>query len=188
MEMIKENEAVDSIDLKAAIYDTINESVNKIIYEGEINQSILLAFAKLTEQKLERNDENSTVIKKVFHVIVECLQNICKHSEEAGGDYNGLFLVSENASAYAITTGNYITNEKGDRLKSILDFINALSKEEIKEMYIKQMKEGAISDKGGAGLGFLDMAKKTGNKFQYHISSAENKKLFFILKIIVSKK
>lgn len=53
--------------------------------------------------------------------------------------------------------------------------------------HIKQMKEGRFSDKAGAGLGFLDMAKKTGNKFQYHIENVNSEKDFFILKTSVSK-
>ena len=44
-----------------------------------------------------------------------------------------------------------------------------------------------ISDKGGAGLGFLDMAKKTGTKFEYYFEPLDDEKCFFILTIRVAK-
>jgi hypothetical protein len=181
-------------ELRGLLHDTMNSN-NKVVYEGEINQPLIIAFAKLIENKLEQSNENVSVIKKVYHVIVECLQNICKHSDyvsesaDASGYVgNGLFLVSEESLEYIITTGNIISKEKMEKLKSILDMVNSLTAEEIKAMYLKQMKEGSISERGGAGLGFLDMAKKTGNKFVYKISASINDNFFFILKTTVSKK
>lgn len=138
-----------------------------LVYEGEITHQITKAFTSLTESNMAKDDEPNLVQKKVFHVMVECLQNISKHAEEfSTNDYlfsgRGIFLVSKGENEYSVTTGNAVDNEKIPELKKLLDRINQLDKEELKEMYKKQMKEGRLSEKGGAGLGFIDIKRKTG--------------------------
>jgi len=184
------------MDFVVKLQKTMTGRKIKLAYEGEINQSLTKAFAGVTEKKLEDNKEDANITKKVYHVMVECLQNICKHSDdekevptlpEFGLSGNGIFLVGEDEFNYFITTGNAVNKEKAEKMREVLDSINSLNKDEIKAAYIKQMKEGRLSDKGGAGLGFLDMAKKTGNKLIYHLEPLNDDKYLFILKTTVSK-
>lgn len=192
MEKIEITDETSYMDFVLKFHKAMQSRRVKLVYEGEINQSLTKAFAALTEKKLEGANEDVSTAKKVYHVMVECLQNICKHSDDSQKNADGLagygiFMIDEENGIYSITTGNIVTKEKSKQTRSVLDSINALSKEEIKAAYVKQMKEGKFSDKSGAGLGFLDMAKKTGNKFQYHIENISGEKDFFILKTIVSK-
>jgi len=132
------------------------------------------------------------VRKRVFHVMVEALQNIVKHSDDSHkvGDIligTGVFIVSNDENGYTITTGNPIAIDKVDGMKKILDEINSLDKEGLKELYKKTIKETVVSDKGGAGLGFIDIAKKTGSKIEYHFEEYDNGRSFFMQKIDISK-
>jgi hypothetical protein len=192
MEKIEISDETSYMDFVLKFHKAMQSRRIKLVYEGEINQSLTKAFAALTEKKLEDGKEDLSTTKKVYHVMVECLQNICKHSDDSQKDNEGLvghgiFIIDEEDSSYSITTGNIVSKEKYESVKATLDSINALTKEEIKAAYVKQMKEGRLSDKGGAGLGFLDMAKKTGNKFQYHLENLGEDKHFFIFKTIISK-
>jgi len=45
-----------------------------------------------------------------------------------------------------------------------LDEINNLQTDEIRNVYRQMLSNAQFSDKGGAGLGLIEMAKKTGNK------------------------
>jgi hypothetical protein len=49
------------------------------------------------------------------------------------------------------------------------------------------MRETAISEKGGAGLGFIDIARKTGNPLEYHFEPIDEKNSFFLLKTSINK-
>lgn len=192
MEKIELNEETNFMDFVLRFHTAMKSRRVKLVYEGEINQSLTKAFSSLTEKKLEGENNDLTTTKKVYHVMVECLQNICKHSDVSQTDGEGLvgsgiFMIDEDGDAYSITTGNTISKENSERITSILDNINSMSKDEIKAAYLKQMKEGRLSEKGGAGLGFLDMAKKTGNKFHYHVEPIDAQKDFFIFKTIVTK-
>jgi hypothetical protein len=63
-----------------------------------------------------------------------------------------------------------------------IDFINSLNKEELKEHYKNARLNSIISDVGGAGLGFIDMARKSGNKLEYKFYAIDSVLSFFVLR------
>ena len=163
-----------------------------LVYEGEITHQITKAFTSLTESNMAKEEESNAVQKKVFHVMVECLQNISKHADSFGSDDflfagRGIFMVSKEEMEYHVTTGNVIENSKIQELTKILDHINTLDKEGLKDLYKTQMREGRLSEKGGAGLGFIDIARKTGRKLDFHFLPIDEFSHFFILTSTISR-
>jgi hypothetical protein len=141
---------------------------------------------------MAKESESNSVQKKVFHVMVECLQNISKHADSFGSDDflfagRGIFMVSKGKNDYHVTTGNVIENDKIEELTEMLDHINSLDKDGLKDLYKNQMKEGRLSEKGGAGLGFIDIARKTSNKLDYHFLPIDEGSSFFLLTSSISR-
>ena len=160
--------------------------------EGHLTHHLTKAFTSLTESNMAKQEESNTVQKKVFHVMVECLQNISKHADTFGSDDylfagRGIFMVSKGSEDYHVTTGNVIENRKIEELTDMLEEINSLDKEGLKQLYKRQMREGRLSDKGGAGLGFIDIARKTGNKLEYHFLPIDETSSFFLLSSSISR-
>ena len=163
-----------------------------LVYEGEVNQDITKAFTSLTEKNLEEDSAASVSVKKrVYHVMVECLQNIGKHSDniesgepEAPG--SGIFMVSKSNEGYIVITGNPIANNKIEQISEMLNKVNNMDAEQIKAYYKEKILASRISDRGGAGLGFIDIVKKTGNKIDFHFERINDVTSFFIVKTLIS--
>ena len=68
-----------------------------------------------------------------------------------------------------------------------LEDLNSKDKEGLKEMYKDIIKNTQISEKGGAGLGFVDMARKSGEKLEFSFSSMDADYDFFCLKVNISR-
>lgn len=156
-----------------------------LVYEGEISQQIVNVFSRIAEAKLDEKEHELTK-RRVYHVMVECLQNICKHADDKEYSSNkdlgkGILLVGNNQSQYMVTTGNLIENHHIGTLVDTLDRVNALNPQEIKDQYKKALLNSRISDKGGAGLGFIDMIKKTGNPIQYLIKNINDEVSFLLI-------
>ena len=56
----------------------------------------------------------------------------------------------------------------------------------LKQLYKEIIKGTEISDKGGAGLGFVDMARKSGNGLEYSFEKLDSEYSFFSLKSTIS--
>lgn len=169
-----------------SFYKSMNEYNVHLAYEGEITHQITKAFTSLTETNMELEEESHATQKKVFHVMVECLQNVGKHADtidanEIRKDGRGIFLLCKNELEYTITTGNVLNKVKIQEITQVLEKINSLDKDGLKQLYKQQIKEGRLSNKGGAGLGFIDIAKKTGNKLYFNFIPINDDFSFFIL-------
>lgn len=174
---------------------SFNESMEsknvKLVYKGEITHQVTKAFTSITETNMMVEEEPNSVQKKVFHVIVEFLQNISKHADYMGDESHeegsGVFLLCKDDENYVITTGNILMKHKEAAIGEVLDKINSLDKEGLKALYKQQIKEGRLSDKGGAGLGFIDIAKKTGNPLDYKFVPLNDEFSFFIISSTISR-
>ncbi|MDP4267330.1 MAG: SiaB family protein kinase [Bacteroidota bacterium] len=150
-----------------------------LVYEGEFTQDITKAVLSMTEKQMAYSGEQSTVKKKVFNIMVECLQNICKHSENTYYNSSAIFMVGLEEDTYFICTGNPVKNENVELLKMKMQEINNLDKEGLKALYKEIVSKGTISDKGGAGLGLIDIARKAGTKLEYSFEQIDNLMTFF---------
>lgn len=187
---------VDYMKLVYEFHKDMLENKFTLVYEGEITHQITKAFTSLAENKMDSYSEDASMKKKVFHVMVECLQNLSKHAEEYGSNEansfsgNGIFIVGrlgeENAD-YHVMTGNAVESSKVTDLKALLEKINQLDKNGLKELFKKQMREGSLSDKGGAGLGLIDIARKTGEKLEYNFIELDENTSFFLLRTIITR-
>jgi hypothetical protein len=182
----------ESLDFVYDFYVKMKKNNINLAYEGEITHQITKAFTSLTENNMIKEEDYNTVQKKVFHVMVECLQNISKHAENRNNivtskDGRGIFMISKDESEYNVTTGNVVDSDKVSILRDILENINKLDNAGLKKLYKQQMREGRLSERGGAGLGFIDIARKTGQKLIYSFLTINEDKSFFVLTSTISR-
>lgn len=177
------------------IYDLHKTMLDKdliLVYEGEFTQEITKSVLSMAERNMDAYGEESSTKRKVFNVMVECLQNISKHAEnfEESDDFknNAVFMIGKKNEAYFITSGNPIANDEVESMSNRLDNINSLDKDGLKKLYKDIIKNGELSDKGGAGLGFVDMARKSGQKLRFDFEPINQKLSFFSLKTTIPRK
>jgi hypothetical protein len=177
----------ESLSFPYDLYKAMQKDNLGYIYRGHFTQEITDNILALTENNLEKEEQSSKIKKRVYSILVECLQNITRHQDDAkeeGSDNNGLFVIQKNQDKYFITTGNLVHDVNIPHLKSLIEKINSLEKEELKEYYKTVLEEGTLSDKGGAGLGLIDMARKSGNKLLYEFVSVGHDLSYFYLHTI----
>ena len=162
-----------------------------LVYQGEFTQESTKSILAMAERNLDTTGEDSSIRRKVFNVMVEALQNIVKHSDVlvdgATRNQSAIFLIGRDDSRYSVMSGNPIQKNNISRLKSTLEKINGLDKDGLKELYKEIIKNTTISEKGGAGLGFVDMARKSGEKLEYEFPDMNTDYAFFCLKVNVSR-
>lgn len=160
-----------------------------LAFKGELTEELLTSVFQMMESRLEDSAVDLKVKKKVNNILVECLQNVYHHmegflEEEKTDDSVGsvMFLICQDQSQhFRIVTGNHMLNSNVAPLKKKIDDVNGMNEEELKTHYIERLKNSELSDKGGAGLGMIDMARKSGNKLEYHFDHLNERISFFSL-------
>ncbi len=158
-------------------------------YQGAFTQDVTKSVLSMTEKNLDSKGELSIVRRKVFNVMVECLQNIVKHSFKGDNIYDrAIFMIGEQEDNYEISTGNFLLNNEVESLQQKLDQVNNLDKAGLKALYKELIKgRDGLSTKGGAGLGLVDIARKSGHKIDYSFSEFDDSHTFFSLKTKISR-
>jgi len=64
-----------------------------------------------------------------------------------------------------------------------LKIINTMDKEGLKEYYQNSLESSVVSSKGTAGLGMIDIARKSGNKLDFEFLNIDNERSFFCLNV-----
>jgi hypothetical protein len=162
-----------------------------LVYQGDFTQETTKSILAMAERNIDSSGEDSSIKRKVFNVMVESLQNIVKHSDElVDGEtrsHAAIFLIGRESNRYTIMSGNPIRKANIPKLKQTLEKINGLDKDGLKELYKEIIKNTTISEKGGAGLGFVDMARKSGHKLEFEFPDMSAEYCFFSLKVNVPR-
>jgi hypothetical protein len=167
----------------------MEEDYTILLYKGQVSSELLRTLLKTTEQKLEQIGERVVVRKKIFNVMVESIQNLIKHvgEHEINTKTNAAILsIQHTPEYYLISTGNFVTQNEALQLSTKLDKINLMNKEQLRDYYQEVLENEVISPKGGAGLGLIDIARKSGDKVAYELKPISDEISFFTLKIKVN--
>ena len=176
------------------IYKQLEERNVIISFKGVMTSEILTTTLQIMESRMDKLEERPKIRKKIFNVLVECLQNLYHHIDDDIDDKstpqnkrNCLFMIARENAAYIITTGNYIKPEDSPILEEKLDTINGMTRDELKSYYKQVLNEGTMSDKGTAGLGMIDIARKSGKKLEYDLTPINENLTFFSLSVRIQE-
>jgi len=157
-------------------------------FKGDFNQDLVNAILLLAEREPDVQSGGTVPRARVFSIMVECMQNIRKYGavNDQGSEMKpGIILVCRDKNGYAIRTGNLVNNAEVASLKERLEKIHPLNKEELKALHKNVLSETQLSDKSGAGLGLISMARKS-DSFSFNFKKLNERVNFYSLDIFVS--
>ncbi|MFN8254772.1 MAG: SiaB family protein kinase [Bacteroidales bacterium] len=168
--MIRRKNINKPLKITYDLFQRVENGDFEYIYRGSFTQTLTRKILSLAESNLQKLVDKSSLQNRIYFIMVEGLQNVTRHQDDVTGDtgdYSGIFAIQKKGSRYLITTGNLIVNSKVDSLKQRLERVNSLDREELKKLHREILSTGELSDKGGAGLGLIEMARRSGNKLLF---------------------
>jgi hypothetical protein len=161
-----------------------------LIYSGEFSQDLTKTLLAFTERKLSTEKLEDQVRKKIFNIMVEMLQNISKNAIDNNPVQtidSPVFMIGESEQNYLLLSSNKILNANIKPLQNRLDEVNSLDSEGLKNLYKQVRLSSTFSKIGGAGIGIIDIARKSENKLSYSFSEINSTDSMYSLLIKVSK-
>ncbi|MFN8254915.1 MAG: SiaB family protein kinase [Bacteroidales bacterium] len=186
------NKTDDSKKSENSVYEVYNfirkENLN-YIYRGRFTTNFTKNIISLAENNALDEETPADLKRKVYHVMVEGVQNISRHQARGYEDSDlssGILTIKKENEKYWLTTGNLIENEQVEKLTEKINKINGLDKEQLKLYHKEILKAGKVSERGGAGLGLIDIARRSGTKIKFKFLAVSNQLSFFYLQTIIT--
>lgn len=155
---------------------------------GEFSQDLVNSLTTSIEEMMLDSGDKKGIAKRMFSILVEGLQNIRIHGErDADGNQVSFLIVLQNDENYRVTFGNLVDIDVIDRLTGRIDMLNAMSREEVKALYMDTLSNGIMSSKGGAGLGFITMSLKSSNQIDYYQEPVSDDLVFLTQAILIDR-
>ncbi len=184
MNIIKNN-PVHSVILD--IFENTQPSDLNYIYRGVFTQNITEAILELAERNIDEINQPVQLRRRVYFLMVESLQNITRYQALKLDlfDKSGVFFIQKKAERYLISTGNLIENSRIAYVADKLLLVNKLTKDELKNYYRQILKNGKFTEEGGAGLGLIEMARKSGNRLTFRFEKLNEEYSYFYLHTVM---
>lgn len=169
----------------------MDEVIREILsYKGNIDYETIGVILKKLSRLLDVFNWNLTTKKRVYSLMVEILENVHKHKDEIedkniANNYQTFFKLYESEQYVHLKAGNVVSAFNINKLKKHIDQVNKLSEEQLKDLYKKTITNGLISERGGAGLGIINIVKVSKNKIDYSIENINNNYCFIHIHVNV---
>jgi hypothetical protein len=175
---------------KGLFTEPLTNSKLVLAYTGMITNELINSLLNILEKNLEKSGVPTKTRKRVFLVVIEALQNILRHADiDSHKEEDRLASIElvENEDFYRVFTRNLMLSDKVDGLGEKLSYLNSLDSLGIKELYRSVLTNNEISEKGGAGLGFIEIVRKTERKLEFVFLPEEGKYSCFTLMVDIPK-
>lgn len=106
--------------------------------------------------------------KRLFNVMVEGLDNLALHT--ASDHRESCFAtLLDSDSGYRLFLGNTVPVSTAEMLAHRVQVLNEMSDTDLKEHFLMLLANDGRTERGGAGLGLVTMARKSGRGLTAHV-------------------
>ena len=160
-----------------------------LAYDGVLNPETISRLEAEIESRILEKGLPKIVVKKIFFICIESLQNMYLHGEkDSTGERHNFFILFITAKAIRLITANLIANGAIDKLRNHINRINSFDDPaDLKTYYLEHLESNELSDKGGAGLGFITIGMKSGNKLVTRYEPVNSERSIFLMEVTISR-
>lgn len=178
------------MDKPSLTYKTFNifrDDKFSFIYQGYFTNNIVITAIELIEKNLAKHSGFKRLRHRLSYLMIESFQNITRYGDEPENKEDKyrkeLFLVRNIKEHFYIVSANIIENTKIDYVYSKIKEVNNLEPSELNKLYRQVLTNNQFTDAGGAGLGFIEMVRKTKQKLEFDFVKINDKYSYFYLLI-----
>lgn len=165
-----------------------------LCYNGYMTEDVLFSIGSTIKNKLILEKTNKKIVRGLFSLFVEQMQNVIHYSEEKeSGDFgqgvvtlrHGMLIVGLEKERYFVSCGNMVDKNDVETLRAKLDHIQSLDEKGLKDLFRETLKGETPEGSLGAGVGFIDIARRATKGFEFDFTAVDDIHSYFSIKAYV---
>ncbi len=141
-----------------------------LTYEGNISDDLRSFMCSTLKQGMADNMPEATRVTKLIGFALELLDNAQRYGNGAKIEFEWL----TNGNNLIVTVKNISNQYNAERLQDTVNHVVSLDADALAAEYKEVMLNNEFNNAGGAGLGFLQMAKNGAKEILIKIEEAAN--------------
>lgn len=158
-------------------------------FNGPFSHSIIEEIGTAIRNHLAAENISPMATQDVFATYIEMTQNASKYLtlrdisvNDAG---SATIVIAKQKEKYIVSSGNVIRREDSRELSHRIDHINALDPEALKKSIRQQLRRELPVERQGAGIGLMEIAKRSSAKLEYTFKAINGEFDFFTLTAMI---
>ncbi|MFP4555810.1 MAG: SiaB family protein kinase [Bacteroidales bacterium] len=174
----------------AGLLEYLHKDELVFAYSGAVSDTITHKIIELTQYNIDSSGSFVKFKNKISFLMAECYQNVARHGKYAFSEvnlqeFNGAFYVRSIKDAFYIASVNSVNCNVIDSITKKLDKVNSLTPPELRLLQKEVLSQGKLSERGGAGLGVIEMARRTGQKITYDFEQIDDEHSLFFIQLTI---
>ena len=167
-----------------------------ISYSGPMFGDGIKGIAEMVKVSLSHDNIPANASKVIFSIFVEQVTNMLMYSADKTSPLQanneiasiGMLVLGSKEKTYFIQTGNVIKNKNVDIIKGKIDHLNSLDKNELRQFHKEKMRaENCNPESQGAGLGFIEIAKRATAPIAYTFEPIDESVSYFSMYVEIAQ-
>ena len=158
-----------------------------VAYDGLLNPDTIAKLESEIESKILEKNLPKGLVRKVFFICIESLQNMYIHGyKDHEGNKHNFFVLYLNGEKVNMITANLVATAAIEKMTKHIEKINSFDDPAaLKAFYLERLENNEISETG-AGLGFITICMKSGNKLNTAFESMNDDRSLFKMEVAIS--
>lgn len=178
--------AIDIFELR----EHFNRSQILLCFNGPVSRSLIEEIGNALKNYLQADHAQPSAAMDVFGVYVEMTQNIRHYAMGHGYDEIDssatVVVAREDETHYVVQAGNLVEKVDGQALLAKVNELAKMDKIELKAAYKTQLRQPRSAEAvSGAGLGLIDVARKSSQPLSASLTDSADGRTFFSLRAVI---
>jgi len=170
------------------LYEALAGDRLGFLYSGQFHDEHTARLIALGEEVLDGTEGDRALRTKLAFVMVEAYQNIVRHRtplprEVELGAGRSLFLLRSGDRGHEVVAVNPVHRSEAGELGGMLERIRGLDLVQLKDLFLRGLQSEKRTGRGGAGLGLIEMARRSGYELRHELRAIDEEHLLFTLRV-----
>jgi hypothetical protein len=162
-------------------------SSSEVVFEhfGAFQRPDVERFVDIVEGFAFKVNDPVPLRKRLVNVVLEALENILCHTPKDWEDTGFARLVREG-DLYKFMVGNALPSASAVLMAHRVDILNEMDEADLREHHLKLLANEGRTERGGAGMGLLTMARRTNHAIRTCTIPRDPTSCFLLLELKLS--
>lgn len=165
-----------------SLYRLLEGARFAFLYRGSFNEGLAPELIVMGEAAAHQAERGRTHSQRLAFIMVEAFQNITRHRSDAA-DSASFFALRANALGEDVMAVNPVRADEVEALEHAIARLDGTGRSHLKSLFLDRLRDGGRSARGGAGLGLIEMARRSGNGLRHRVLPLEKGHALFALHV-----
>lgn len=176
------------MDAEAArrLFRMLGDDRFALVYAGDFDEGHTAQLIELGEAAAQATGRPRAHRQRLAFIMVEAYQNITRHRAALLPSARECSFALRAGSFHdAITAINPISAAEADALDQAMGRLRSATSDQLRAIFLARLSTGTATARGGAGLGLIEMARRSGQALSHRLLPMGDSRMQFLLQATI---